>query len=441
LTAGLDEVDNDWTLCSGALQEVVKAMDPGNDDPATDDEADTEAIPKDLTKDLATLRKEYDNTFCLVADLMLDRDLQITGRMICTATNPYRKDYADYIAAHKTQLDSARWAAAKATGSWRTAVRRSVETCSDPKVLERFGMCPGAASTTTTIAEPAKRSWAAEEVRLSKSYLAIVVELASARSWSMAPHSDCLPGLGAGVLSADARFRQLTATQLKLICIVILKAEGFVFNEDLEAPKDLEALLKDLTFNKWQSVRELMAIGFNCDFDYRDRQLNEWAWSLYAGISNTKFFLEDVFSNLRDVVQRRQKNNVVSRWDKLFYAINTPQLRNLQLPQNKVTPEEWIENPPPGNNRLKCADGENLNDNVFCPGVARHQVDPALKPERLTTPGRKAWKPAGPAGNHRSAAAMACLLCDADNDFANVHKAWCGSLAGLEQRFGGANTH
>ena len=71
--------------------------------------------------------------------------------------------------------------------------------------------------------------------------------------------------------------------------------------------KDLQRLLGDLQWHRWQICLESLAAASASNFAASDREVNRVAFSIHGGQSNTKFTAEDVFSHLHHLVSRSQK--------------------------------------------------------------------------------------------------------------------------------------
>ena len=184
-----------------------------------------------------------------------------------------------------------------------------------------------------------------------------------------------------------------------------------------QATAAAKLLLKDLCPLEWVITRELLIIGVKTEWKPQNRELREFAFSLFGGTGSTKQPLESAFNWLKDSCQRQGKTSKMSPWTKWLYLLVNPYVR-----------EGGVDQLLPSTTDFMTLIKEKFDDKTI---LNLHPFKPLKSTlgKEFPRPKEKAVfiRPAGFYSNRVAAAASALVLFSAPN-FAIVEDAWCGPL-------------
>lgn len=148
--------------------------------------------------------------------------------------------------------------------------------------------------------------WVKEEIEKLKTYLILLVELASARSWSQIMYSHCAPNNLAAIFHSDHRVAQQMLNLHHNVWKGVLQAEEVVFTPSPGVARDLKAevrkrLCNDVCWNELQIAREAFVICDSVGWDASDPIIQQMGHRIFGVPANTKFDLEDLFAHLASV--------------------------------------------------------------------------------------------------------------------------------------------
>ena len=378
-------------------------------------EADEKPVCTDHAEALKTMRNRTKNTLHLAALLLQDRNLQVQARMICEAVKFIRSEHLDSLEQMRTQVGSAYFQAKRAAGAWRDVCSDILATTHDLDVLARFqfpdprlyAMTP----TQPSMADPG-------ELKNAQTYMRLVLEVVKQRCWSMSLHSCTLPGMFAGLLHPEADSAARMAEQIRMVWAAVEKAEAAAADSKHPAQDAVKLALDALAYQRHQLVREVACLGKACDWQYGSPDLRACVWRMYATVSNTKTFLEDIFNELRDQ-ERGTKNRKISEWRAYWSAANAKCLAKQQLEHVSLMKGDWDVPLPLTLKSITTA--------AFTPDS--HEPAGVSLGDLNNRDGRKAWKCAGPTANWKSAAATYALakLANAEEGFESLRDVWAGA--------------
>ena len=189
------------------------------------------------------------------------------------------------------------------------------------------------------------------------------------------------------------------------------------------------ALLKDLYWAGTNPlVHESMAICARNNWQASAADVKGMAYEQWAGISDTKRVLEDVFAVLKTEAQRN-KNLKMSRPRSFFEAACAKILH--PSPTADGGPDQDV----PGSVRLTQEDWisplvlplDKMGEGIFSTNSGHAVSGIDLTPLKKSSADNVApWRPAGPDALQRMAAASVYLLLEAARDWADAGSAWCG---------------
>lgn len=147
--------------------------------------------------------------------------------------------------------------------------------------------------------------WLRDETELLESYVSLLVELASARSWSQMVFTNNLPLAFAGVFHEDPRSAAQLLQYQKRIWEAVLKAETMA--SDTTVPKrireELKERLYDVSWNQLQVSREIYVQCAKSNWEVGDPKIKELSRMCFGGPCNTKADLEDLFAHLASIAK------------------------------------------------------------------------------------------------------------------------------------------
>jgi hypothetical protein len=208
---------------------------------------------------------------------------------------------------------------------------------------------------------------------------------------------------------------------------VIQKAVGLASGNRKDSV--LERCLADVAFHRLVLVREWVELARANAWAWSARALREAVWGVYSGVSNTKFFLEDVFEHVSLVSRQMGKNGQMSDWSRYYHAAMSPKLHNGSLEINSLQVQPGDGDVFPARDFIAQ---QKIGNKIF--HAASHKPCAELKVSELLQK-TGAWKAAGVMSERRCVAAVAALEMNADTDFADLGALWTGVLLGCKLAF------
>ena len=149
-------------------------------------------------------------------------------------------------------------------------------------------------------------AWFMDEVAKLQKFWRLLLELASARSWSQVQFTTCQPNAMAVVLLKNTAAAQAGLDAIKLTWDAVISAERAAASDSnvKSATRDaLRAVLQDLAWNRLQPARECLLECIRGKWLVTDGGIQKQAESLFSGPANTKWELEDLFAHLASVAR------------------------------------------------------------------------------------------------------------------------------------------
>lgn len=159
------------------------------------------------------------------------------------------------------------------------------------------------------------RDTMADELEILEKYAKLCIEIASARCWSQCQYTMCLPNVFSIVHHVDPDQRTTGLQFIKKLWEAVLKAEDALQDTRIDASvrATLQQVMHDLGWNRGQVAREIYLICREGGWTPADSEVRKLSFLLFAPPANTKFFLEDCFSHLADVIKRIARNMKLSK--------------------------------------------------------------------------------------------------------------------------------
>ena len=206
-------------------------------------------------------------------------------------------------------MKTLRWRASRAKGgTWWPTVVSVLTSIHDPETMKRLHI-------PLTMNDNENGTLKKFHLDVLSKYVALCIEIASARCWSQCQHTICLPNAFAMVHheSLDARDRALN--MVKNLWNAILHAEEVLQKPDLDAELKLalKQVLDHCAWHKGQVAKELFLVCRLGNWQATDPEIRKLGWFLFGNPANTKHFLEDTFAHLADVVKRISRNFKLSK--------------------------------------------------------------------------------------------------------------------------------
>ncbi|CAE7359418.1 unnamed protein product, partial [Symbiodinium sp. KB8] len=303
-----DQVDEPWDA-DAELPPAAEAEDPEDDD--------DEGEPTNR-QDFQKWRAKFRNNVELAAELYQDRSLQQSLRMIYVTTRPAAQEYYDAIQIHKQgQASQLKWTAARCSGSWYKTVLRTLVMIHDAAALADMGLSAWHSAAPAS----GEESWVQEETAFLETAWKVLVEISSARCWSQAMYSTCMPFAMSAVFG-PSNTHGPAMEFIRNLDAGLAEAHRLLAREPGSATGvAVTALLKDLWWHTTQLALEGIQTCRDARFSASCSELRSFVFCCFAGPSNTKFTCEDVFAHMAHVTQRSQKGaQVMSKWCRYFYA-------------------------------------------------------------------------------------------------------------------------
>ncbi|CAE7240238.1 unnamed protein product, partial [Symbiodinium sp. CCMP2456] len=259
-----DQVDESW--------DADAELPPAQAEDGEDDDDEGEPTNR---QDFQKWRAKFRNNVELAAELYQDRSLQQSLRMIYVTTQPAAQEYYDAIQIQKQ----------------------------------------------------GQESWVQEETAFLETTWKVLLEISSARCWSQAMYSTCMPFALSAVFGPSDTHGPAMDFIRKLDAGLADAHRLLATEPGSVAATAVTALLKDLWWHRTQLALEGIQTCRNSGFSARCAELRSFVFCCFGGPANTKHTCEDVFSHLHNVVQRSQKGAEVmskqlgcDQWSKFFYA-------------------------------------------------------------------------------------------------------------------------
>ena len=159
------------------------------------------------------------------------------------------------------------------------------------------------------------RDTMANELEVLEKYAKLCIEIASARCWSQSQYTMCLPNVFAIVHHVDPDQRTIGLQFIKKLWDAVLKAEDALQDTRIDAAvrETLQQVMRDLGWNRGQVAREIYLICREGGWNAADSEIRQLGFLLFSPPANTKFFLEDCFAHLADVINRIARNMKLSK--------------------------------------------------------------------------------------------------------------------------------
>ena len=400
----------------------------------------------DGAESLRQQRASTRNALHLCLRFLQDRDLQVQARMICAAIGPLHDEHLLSLKFQTDQLSCLQWQAKQAVGDvWIETVCRIMDTLDDEHILESLRLTCGshvgpdhggqdhghhgdhgdhgddALWRQAFPTDPTFEALVEAEGAVATQFLQLVLELVSTRCWSQLHHAQ-FPSIFACVFHPSARIAKDTMAVAKRMFEVLCRAHAL--KDTAPGLRGSRGCLADIAEHEHQLVLEAFALASECGWNYKDEALRKFVFLIFAGPTNTKTNLEDMFNEIRDH-ERLQKNKRVARWRRWWAVMHSKKLASASvLPTLRLQPSDWQVPVLTG-----VAGVAGVGEGMFVCG--KHKPDERLDLGRLGLPRKQAtWRPSGSAGNNRAVAARILLEQDEANDFRNVSNAWLGCLLG-----------
>lgn len=169
-------------------------------------------------------------------------------------------------------------------------------------------------------------AWIQEETERLQTYVRLLVELASARSWSQIMFVNCCPNNFVGVLHEDPRVAEQLSNHQKSIWEGVLLAEQHVHDKALKTPKDvaqeLKLRLEDVCWHELQLGREIYITCAAANWRKDHPSVVELAQRIFSVPWNTKFDLEDLFAHLASLSKMTSLATAMSKCFDSNHQIN-----------------------------------------------------------------------------------------------------------------------
>lgn len=360
------------------------------------------------------LRGMYQNTAHFVAELLQDRFLQKQLRLIVHVLGPLHHEYASDLRCHKGgQTEVLYWHGDRAAGSYYATIAKTLNILSDESIVDLFGLRPQPMNLKGTLLRGDPRL--VEETKLLTQYFSFIVELCANRAWSQSFWTLCFPYAIAGLYATETQDRLRSQTLCWNLCTRVLQLEDILHKSP--GNKRLVKLRNDLGTCDFQLVREILVLGYQCNFSWQNHDLRELCFLMFAGPGTTKDALESAFNHLKDSV-KSSKSKKFNPFTKFFYLLSNPYVQHAGVDQIRPTIQDFHDMLSQG-----FQDSEITQHGIF--NFRNTDLSKEFPtPNKLLGQIRKA----GFFANRKAAAASAFLLQDSDNNFANVYKCWAGGM-------------
>ena len=158
-------------------------------------------------------------------------------------------------------------------------------------------------------------AWLDEETERLKSFVSLLVELASSRAWSQSQFVNCAPNNFACVLHRDREIAQQFFNHHKSIWQAVLLAEQCLVHKKLKAnvAAIVQERLNDVAWNRLQLARETYVFCCQKQFNADSLEVQETAAELFGVPWNTKYDLEDCFAHLASVNRTHSQATPMNR--------------------------------------------------------------------------------------------------------------------------------
>ena len=304
---------------------------------------------------LAQLREKTKNTLLLAGAVSADREVQTHGRVIYEFELLGRKSVARDLELQRTQFSTTQWYAQRVLDGGHELCVEIFSVLDSITFLGRVGLGP-----QVTVSG---RHVVYEDLELAEMICKLAVAYVALTAWTDSVHAQTLPFTLALGLHTDAALATAGLQACQKDWEAILEVEDALFKKATVAelpqpdifdeifpddpgfpeggpgpanPPDpgapdkslafLHRLLEDLDFHKHQLVRETCFLFSEPgpDYDSWDPFLPDGVlqlWQMFATPANTKFWCEDVFKDLKQILASKAANvNRMSRMKAVMEA-------------------------------------------------------------------------------------------------------------------------
>ena len=184
-------------------------------------------------------------------------------------------------------------------------------------------------------------------------------------------------------------------------------------NLQSDAPEpSLQRLMDDLGVHKLQLTREIAIVCQDAEWKTDAPDVLELAKYMFGVVTNTKWTLEDIFNELRDVEARQNKNRTANHFARWWYVVSAAKRKPTlgEIPQVNVTDTD-----------LRSFHRAAVPKKLFIPG--RHKTPPAVPKDNFL---HDKIRVGGPAATRRSISAAMALLTDSPNWYRRTSLFWLG---------------
>lgn len=194
------------------------------------------------------------------------------------------------------------WQAGRVYGDWFEVILASLATLHSEEVLRQF-------LSIDVVGDPYEHMdnepWLLDETELLNNYVCLLVELASARSWSQIMFTNNMPLAFAGASHSSPAVADQLLKHQRRIWESILKAETAVSDPSISRSirTELKKRLEDISWNQLQVSREVFLQCAKSNWDPSDHNVLQLCHRLFAVPCNTKCDLEDLFAHLVSVAK------------------------------------------------------------------------------------------------------------------------------------------
>ena len=193
--------------------------------------------------------------------------------------------------------------AGRCAGEWYGYILQSLQTLHSPDDLRHFITVDLGGQDPEPDGVGFESPWIKEETSRLESFSRLLIELASARSWSQMMYTNNSPNCFVGVLHPT--LGQQLLNHQKSLWEAILLAERFVHDPSQKIEKhikrELEKRLEDVCWHELQLAREVFITCASSEWDASNPTVVALAQRIFGVPVNTKFDLEDLFAHLTSV--------------------------------------------------------------------------------------------------------------------------------------------
>ncbi len=345
-----------------------------------------------------------------------DDFLEIQGILIIALTEPIEAEYqADLRAMQDGPKKMGIWSARRSQGTthWKKTCANILQVLQTQPLYKRLRFTP----TSQGMGDSYRGALAEEETRVVKQMWGLGLEAISQYVCTHVMYTYNLPHSFAVFLLEDPTERAEAVASIREVVEAVLVANELILAG--QATEELKECVMDLGWPKTQVSLEMMALLLQCDFNPNDFRCIRLAQTIFRGSSTTKDSLENVFSHMRNISLKANKNQRMSNLSRWFYATTSSSPCTGGHPALLPTREDlrrYIQKPPRFGHKV-------LFDmrTTMLPKTEKFEVTAA-------NVGHQKWRPAGPLSHQRAAAAACVLTSMAPSGFRGIESSWTGSF-------------